>query len=345
MSESLLGGAEVPATVCTASPASRPPPRRPRPTPPSCGGSCRGAERRAPSRRRVLGLGEDGDTASLFPGDPEIGASKALCRPVRAVKPPPDRVTLTLNVLSPARVALLLATGEGKAWALDAILRRPDQTLPASLLPPVTTVLVADRARPARTRRPDRSCPSSDDVAQRRDSRHLSLDAGRTEEGEKWRRHPRFGIDRIEDILGTRPTGSLSTSRTTIPKSGSRFPGRLRGPGVGAVRPADAVPSRPGDPAPRHRAPRRHRLLSILPVDQGIEHSAGASFAKNPDYFDPVRIVELAIEGGCNAVATTLGALGLAARRYAHRIPFMLKLNHNEFLSYPNAYDQIMFAS
>ena len=85
--------------------------------------------------------------------------------------------------------------------------------------------------------------------------------------------------------------------------------------------------------------------LSILPVDQGIEHSAGASFAPNPDYFDPLKIVELAIEGGCNAVATTLGGLGLAARRYAHRIPFLLKINHNEFLSYPNHYDQIMFAS
>jgi len=85
--------------------------------------------------------------------------------------------------------------------------------------------------------------------------------------------------------------------------------------------------------------------VSILPVDQGIEHSAGASFAPNVDYFDPLKIVELAIEGGCNAVATTLGALGMAARRYAHRIPFLLKINHNEFLSYPNAYDQIMFAS
>lgn len=85
--------------------------------------------------------------------------------------------------------------------------------------------------------------------------------------------------------------------------------------------------------------------VSILPVDQGIEHSGGASFAPNPDYFDPVRIVELAMEAGCNAVATTLGALGIAARTYAHRIPFLLKINHNEFLSYPNAYDQIMFAS
>jgi len=85
--------------------------------------------------------------------------------------------------------------------------------------------------------------------------------------------------------------------------------------------------------------------LSILPVDQGVEHSAGASFAPNPDYFDPGKIVELAIEGGCNAVASTLGVLGSVARRYAHKIPMVLKLNHNEFLSYPNTYDQTLFAS
>ena len=85
--------------------------------------------------------------------------------------------------------------------------------------------------------------------------------------------------------------------------------------------------------------------VSILPVDQGIEHSAGASFAPNPLYFDPENIVRLAIDGGCNAVASTLGVLGSVARRYAHRIPFIVKLNHNEFISYPNAYDQIKFAS
>ena len=85
--------------------------------------------------------------------------------------------------------------------------------------------------------------------------------------------------------------------------------------------------------------------LSILPVDQGVEHSAGASFAKNPAYFDPENIVKLAIEGGCNAVASTLGVLGAVSRRYAHRIPFLLKINHNEFLTYPNKFDQIMFAS
>lgn len=83
--------------------------------------------------------------------------------------------------------------------------------------------------------------------------------------------------------------------------------------------------------------------LSILPVDQGIEHSAGASFAPNPVYFDPENIVKLALEGGCNAVASTFGVLGSVARKYAHKIPFIVKLNHNEFLSYPNTYDQIMF--
>lgn len=84
--------------------------------------------------------------------------------------------------------------------------------------------------------------------------------------------------------------------------------------------------------------------VSILPVDQGIEHSAGASFAPNPAYFDPGKIVELAIEGGCNAVASTVGVLGACSRRYAHRIPFLVKLNHNELLTYPNRYDQVMFA-
>jgi len=85
--------------------------------------------------------------------------------------------------------------------------------------------------------------------------------------------------------------------------------------------------------------------VSILPVDQGIEHSAGASFAPNPLYFDPENIVKLAIEGGCNGVASTVGVLGSVSRRYAHKLPFICKLNHNEFLSYPNAYDQIAFAS
>ena len=85
--------------------------------------------------------------------------------------------------------------------------------------------------------------------------------------------------------------------------------------------------------------------LSILPVDQGIEHAGGASFAKNPEYFDPENIVRLAIEGGCNAVATTFGALGMVARKYAHKIPLIVKLNHNELLTYPNAHRQTMFGN
>ena len=85
--------------------------------------------------------------------------------------------------------------------------------------------------------------------------------------------------------------------------------------------------------------------LSILPVDQGIEHSAGASFAPNPAYFDPANIAKLALEGGCNAVASTLGVLGAVSRQYAHKIPFIMKFNHNEFISYPNSFDQIRFGS
>ena len=85
--------------------------------------------------------------------------------------------------------------------------------------------------------------------------------------------------------------------------------------------------------------------ISILPVDQGIEHSAGASFAPNPMYFDPENIVKLAIEAGCSAVTSTLGVLGMTARKYAHKIPFVLKINHNELLTYPDKHDQILFAS
>lgn len=85
--------------------------------------------------------------------------------------------------------------------------------------------------------------------------------------------------------------------------------------------------------------------LSILPVDQGVEHTAGGSFAPNPLYFDPENIVKLALEGGCNAVASTLGVLGIVARKYAHRIPFILKINHNELLTYPNKYDQVLYAN
>ncbi|HVF50986.1 MAG TPA: class I fructose-bisphosphate aldolase [Pyrinomonadaceae bacterium] len=85
--------------------------------------------------------------------------------------------------------------------------------------------------------------------------------------------------------------------------------------------------------------------LSILPVDQGIEHSAGASFAPNPQYFDPQNIVRLAIEGGCNAVASTFGVLGTVARKYAHKIPFVVKINHNELLTYPNRFDQVLFGT
>ena len=151
------------------------------------------------------------------------------------------------------------------------------------------------------------------------------------------------GIDRIESILGEEAEDLLGHECSTIARD------RLHLPGPDFV---DRVVKDSDRPTPVLRSLQslfsHGRLdgtgyVSILPVDQGIEHSAGASFAKNPDYFDPESIVKLAIEGGCNAVASTLGVLGACARKYAHHIPFIVKLNHNEFLSYPNAYDQIMF--
>ena len=95
----------------------------------------------------------------------------------------------------------------------------------------------------------------------------------------------------------------------------------------------------------QHGRLKNEGYLSILPVDQGIEHSAGASFSPNPIYFNPENIIQLAMEGGCNAIATTLGGLGLFSRKYAHKIPFIVKINHNELLAYPNKYDQILFAN
>jgi class I fructose-bisphosphate aldolase len=149
----------------------------------------------------------------------------------------------------------------------------------------------------------------------------------------------------IADILGSEADSLLSHQCKTIDKSA------LHLPGPDFVDRVVAMSDRPVPVLRNLQAIFDHgRLggtgyLSILPVDQGIEHSAGASFAPNPAYFDPENIVKLAIEGGCNAVASTLGVLGAVARKYAHKIPFLVKLNHNELLTYPNKYDQIMFAN
>jgi class I fructose-bisphosphate aldolase len=149
----------------------------------------------------------------------------------------------------------------------------------------------------------------------------------------------------LEQILGADASALLQHQCKTIPKES------LHLPGPDFVERIHAASDRPVRVGTSLEALLRHGRLagtgyvSILPVDQGIEHSAGASFAPNPMYFDPENIVKLAIEGGCNAVASTLGVLGAVARKYAHRIPFILKFNHNEFLSYPNSFDQIRFAS
>jgi fructose-bisphosphate aldolase, class I len=148
---------------------------------------------------------------------------------------------------------------------------------------------------------------------------------------------------KLEELLGDEAKSLLEHQCRTIPKA------QLHLPGPDFV---DRIWSISDRPTPVLRSLQQifahGRLagtgyLSILPVDQGIEHSAGASFAPNPEYFDPEKIVQLAIEGGCNAVASTLGVLGAVARRYAHRIPFLVKLNHNELLTYPNRYDQVYF--
>ncbi|MCC7292539.1 MAG: class I fructose-bisphosphate aldolase [Phycisphaerales bacterium] len=148
----------------------------------------------------------------------------------------------------------------------------------------------------------------------------------------------------ITDMLGADAAKLLSHKCTTIDKSLIHAPGSDYVDRILAHSDRNNVALRNMQWILGHGRLGGSGYLSILPVDQGIEHSAGASFAPNPIYFDPENIVKLAIEGGCNAVASTLGVLGAVARKYAHKIPFLVKVNHNEFLSYPNKYDQIMFA-
>jgi class I fructose-bisphosphate aldolase len=152
-------------------------------------------------------------------------------------------------------------------------------------------------------------------------------------------------LSKIEEILGGDAAGLLEHKCQTIPQQNLHLPGpdfvnRVLLPSNRPPRVLTALQS-----LFDHGRLAGSGYVSILPVDQGIEHSAGASFAPNPSYFDPENIVKLGIEGGCNAVASTLGVLGAVSRRYAHKIPFILKFNHNEFISYPNQFDQIRFAS
>ncbi|MCD6134760.1 MAG: class I fructose-bisphosphate aldolase [Candidatus Omnitrophica bacterium] len=154
-----------------------------------------------------------------------------------------------------------------------------------------------------------------------------------------------MSVDKIVEILGVEAKDLLEHKCQTIPKQ------MLHLPGPDFVERILEVSDRPIAVLRNLQMVFNHgRLggtgyLSILPVDQGIEHSAGASFAPNPIYFDPENIIKLAIEGGCNAVTSTLGVMGAVARKYAHKIPFILKINHNELLSYPNTFDQRLFAS
>jgi fructose-bisphosphate aldolase, class I len=154
-----------------------------------------------------------------------------------------------------------------------------------------------------------------------------------------------MNIEKISELLGNDAEKLLNHTSTTISKEQLHLPGPDFVDRV--VKDSNRTPQvlRSLQALYSHGRLADTGYLSILPVDQGIEHSAGASFAPNPAYFDPENIVKLAIEGGCNAVASTYGVLAAASRKYAHKIPFIVKLNHNEFLSYPNKFDQIMFGS
>ncbi|MCH8978815.1 MAG: class I fructose-bisphosphate aldolase [Armatimonadetes bacterium] len=152
------------------------------------------------------------------------------------------------------------------------------------------------------------------------------------------------GIDEIARILGDDATALLDHTCTTIDRGRLHLPGADFTDRVFVPSDRNSQTLRSLEALFGHGRLAGTGYLSILPVDQGVEHSAGASFAKNPDYFDPEKVVELAVEGGCNAVASTLGVLGSCSRRWAHRIPFIVKLNHNELLTYPNRFDQVMFA-
>jgi class I fructose-bisphosphate aldolase len=153
------------------------------------------------------------------------------------------------------------------------------------------------------------------------------------------------GLDRIEELLGPDARKLLDHTAQTIAKDQLQLPGPDFIDRVWTS--SDRSPSvlRSLQSLFDNGRLAGTGYLSILPVDQGIEHSAGASFAPNPQYFDPANIVKLAIEGGCNAVASTFGVLGVVARKYAHKIPFIVKINHNELLTLPNKFDQVMFGT
>lgn len=152
-------------------------------------------------------------------------------------------------------------------------------------------------------------------------------------------------ISKIKELLGDSAESLLGHQSKTVSKDMLHLPGPDFTERVWANSNRNAQVLRSLNAIYNHGRLAGTGYVSILPVDQGIEHSAGASFAKNPIYFDPENIVKLAIEGGCNAVATTYGNLAMMSRKYAHKIPFIVKINHNELLTYPNKFDQIMFGS
>ncbi|MCY4020329.1 MAG: class I fructose-bisphosphate aldolase [Chloroflexi bacterium] len=156
---------------------------------------------------------------------------------------------------------------------------------------------------------------------------------------------PELRVDKVAEYLGDEADYLLNHVSTTIPRQNLALPGPDFAERVWMASDRNPQVIRSLQQIYDNGRLAGTGYVSILPVDQGIEHSAGASFAPNPAYFDPARIIELALEGGCNAVASTFGVLGMTARRFAHRIPYIVKINHNELVTYPNSHEQIMFGT
>ncbi len=315
----------------------------------------------------LAGMGSEGHTLSLFPGTKALHAGGRIAVRNWVGKLYTERITLTAPAVNHAARILFMVTGADKAPALKAVLEGPfePEQLPAQLLQPKNGKLLwlvdaaAGSMLSSGIRRIGAAAPACRNRVQRfiissRPPRKPWLLSLRTVAQAFWP-EASVHITQISSLGARRENGNhrnngqdrnLSWRKGRIalgiqvPKNFKGAPAYSR-PGLHRSHLRRLRPQQPrAGQSPAHvrqvAASAAPAIFRILPVDQGIEHSGGASFAKNPDYFDPENIVKLAIEGGCNAVASTFGVLGSVARKYAHKIPFIVKINHNELLTFPN---------
>lgn len=269
----------------------------------------------------LLGMGSDGHTGSLFPGTTALKETQRRVVENWVGRFQSHRITMTSPVLNNSARVIFLVSGEDKALALKAVLEGPSapQQLPAQLIRPHRGSLlwVVDQTAAKLLRN---GCISGAVMT--------TAVAGS-----------------IEKHLGAKAEVLLAFCTPKIPKESLHLPGPDYLERVFSLSDRNNRVLVNLQRILGHGRLANTGYVSILPVDQGIEHAAGASFAKNPEYFDAENIVKLAVEAGCNAVASTFGVLGIVARRYAHRIPFIVKINHNELLTFPNKFEQILFGT